>query len=230
MPNILNKKEMIKVKKKKILKRLFIGIPIFIIVLGLVIISFAGWELTKQTFLLTKTMATTYEPDMPQREFTVENKDEKMQIHRFASGEQMGEVVIPSISLKYPLIHGTLEEHLAKGIGHYAGSVYPGEGGNVIISGHRDTVFRNLGDVKIGDTITINTSYGSYTYKASSTRIVDKDDRTVIVPSDKEMLTITTCYPFRYIGSAPKRYILTAQFVDSRDETNVQAKGINKQQ
>ena len=211
-------------KKKKIMKRLFIGIPISLIVIGIVIISFAGWELTKQTFLLTKTMATNYKPDMPQRKFTVKNKDEKMQIHRFASGEVMGEVIIPSISLKYPLIHGTLEEHLAKGIGHYAGSVYPGEGGNVIISGHRDTVFRNLGDVKIGDSITINTSYGSYTYKASSTRIVDKDDRTVIVPSNKEMLTITTCYPFSYIGSAPKRYIVIAQFVDSATKPKVQAK------
>ncbi len=212
-------------KKKKVLKRLFIGIPVFFIVLGIIIISFAGWELTKQTFLLTKTMATNYKPDMPQRKFTVENKDKKMQIHRFASGEVMGEVIIPSISLKYPLIHGTLDEHLAKGIGHYAGSVYPGEGGNVIISGHRDTVFRNLGDLKMGDTITINTSYGSYTYKASSTRIVDKNDRTVIVPSDKEMLTMTTCYPFSYIGSAPKRYIVIAQFVDPTTQTKVQAKG-----
>ncbi len=212
-------------KKKKVLKRLFIGIPVFFIVLGIIIISFAGWELTKQTFLLTKTMATNYKPDMPQRKFTVENKDKKMQIHRFASGEVMGEVIIPSISLKYPLIHGTLDEHLAKGIGHYAGSVYPGEGGNVIISGHRDTVFRNLGDLKMGDTITINTSYGSYTYKASSTRIVDKNDRTVIVPSDKEMLTMTTCYPFSYIGSAPKRYIVIAQFVDPTTQSKVQAKG-----
>lgn len=211
-------------KKKKVLKRLFIGIPVFFIVLGIIIISFAGWELTKQTFLLTKTMATNYKPDMSQRKFTVENKDKKIQIHRFASGEVMGEVIIPSISLKYPLIHGTLDEHLAKGIGHYAGSVYPGEGGNVIISGHRDTVFRNLGDLKIGDTITINTTYGSYTYKASSTRIVDKNDRTVIVPSDKEMLTMTTCYPFSYIGSAPKRYIVIAQFVGPSTQLRVQAK------
>jgi len=206
------------------MRRLFIGIPIFFIVIGIVIISFAGWELTKQTFLLTRTMTKDYTPDMPQRKFTVENKDEKMQIHRFAAGEEMGGVIIPSISLNYPLIHGTLDEHLAKGIGHYAGSVYPGEGGNVVISGHRDTVFRKLGDVKIGDLITINTSYGSYTYKASGTRIVDKDDRTVIVPSDKEMLTITTCYPFSYIGNAPKRYIVTAQFVDSATESKVQAK------
>lgn len=211
-------------KKKKIMKRLFIGIPIFFIVIGIAIISFAGWELTKQTFLLTRTMTKDYTPDMPQRKFTVETKDEKMQIHRFAAGEEMGGVTIPSISLNSPLIHGTLDEHLAKGIGHYAGSVYPGEGGNVVISGHRDTVFRKLGDVKIGDLITINTSYGSYTYKASGTRIVDKDDRTVIVPSDKEMLTITTCYPFSYIGSAPKRYIVTAQFVDSTAESKIQAK------
>jgi sortase A len=210
-------------KKNKYLKRLFIGIPILFIAVGVITISFAGWELTKQTFLLTKTMAKNYKPDMPQRKFTVESKDEKMQIHRFTSGEEMGEVVIPSISLKYPLIHGTLDEHLAKGIGHYAGSVYPGEGGNVVISGHRDTVFRKLGNVKIGDSININTSYGSYNYKATGTRIVDKDDRTVIVPSNKEMLTITTCYPFNFIGSAPKRYIVTAEFVDIATEPKIQA-------
>ncbi len=208
---------------KKKFKRLLIGISVFFIATGIIIISFAGLELTKQTFLLTKTMTKSYKADMPQRKFTVENKDEKIQIHRFVSGEEMGEVIIPSISLKYPLIHGTLEEHLEKGIGHYAGSVYPGEGGNVIISGHRDTVFRKLGDVNMGEYITINTSYGSYTYKATGTRIVDKDDRTVIIPSDKEMLTITTCYPFSFIGSAPKRYIITAEFVDSSAEAKIQA-------
>lgn len=180
---------------------------LLIFVVGAGIAIFSSWQLIKQSFLLTKTIVVKHKPENPPRTF------KGVYAKRPKSGEMLGSVEIPSISLNSPLVHGTLEKHLKLGVGHYAGSVLPGENGNVIISGHRDTVFKKLGKVAPGDLIILNTKLGSYTYKMKSHKIVDKEDRTIIVPSDHEMLTVTTCYPFNYVGSAPERYIIFAEFV-----------------
>lgn len=124
------------------------------------------------------------------------------------SGDDIGELYIPKLDLTLPIYEGTSEDELEKGIGHYADSVLPGENDNSVLSGHRDTVFRELGDVGVGDTLIVRTSAGEFEYKVSKVRIVDKDDRTVIVPKPKATLTVSTCYPFDFIGSAPDRYIL----------------------
>ncbi|WP_436376294.1 class D sortase [Cytobacillus sp. BC1816] len=128
-------------------------------------------------------------------------------------GEDMGVLSIPRISAQLPIFHGTDEDELEKGVGHYAGSVLPGEEDNSVLSGHRDTVFRKLGEVEIGDLLVVNTSAGEFTYKVRKIRIVDADDRTVIVPKPRATLTVTTCYPFDFIGDAPQRYILIGDLV-----------------
>ncbi len=102
------------------------------------------------------------------------------------------------------------------GVGHYAGSVLPGEADNCVLSGHRDTVFRRLGEVGQGDILIVRTSAGTFTYKVRKVRIVDADDRTVIVPKPKATLTVSTCYPFRYVGPAPQRYVLVANLINDR--------------
>ncbi|WP_404359036.1 class D sortase [Cytobacillus firmus] len=128
-------------------------------------------------------------------------------------GEEMGVLSIPKISADLPIFHGTDEDELEKGVGHYAGSVLPGEEDNSVLSGHRDTVFRKLGEVEIGDLLVVNTTAGEFTYKVRKIRIVDADDRTVIVPKPRATLTVTTCYPFNFIGDAPQRYILIGDLV-----------------
>ncbi|MFF2875187.1 class D sortase [Gottfriedia sp. NPDC057991] len=127
------------------------------------------------------------------------------------TGEEMGSLSIPRIKATLPIYEGTNEDELARGIGHYANSVLPGERDNSVLAGHRDTVFRELGAVKIGDPLIVKTSAGTFTYKVNKIRIVDKEDRTVIVPMIKPTLTVSTCYPFHYIGPAPKRYVLVAK-------------------
>lgn len=126
------------------------------------------------------------------------------------TGEEIGELYIPKLKTKLPIFHGTNEDELEKGVGHFAGSVLPGENDNSVLSGHRDTVFRKLGQVGEGDLLIVRTSAGEFTYKVNKVRIVDEDDRTVIVPKPRATLTVSTCYPFDYIGSAPERYILVA--------------------
>ena len=129
-------------------------------------------------------------------------------------GETFGELVIPKISATLPIIEGTDEDELEKGVGHYSDSVLPGEKDNSVLSGHRDTVFRKLGEVGVGDDLIVKTSAGEFKYKVHKVRIVDADDRTVIVPKPRPTLTVTTCYPFDYIGDAPERYILVANLVE----------------
>jgi sortase A len=131
-------------------------------------------------------------------------------------GELIGELYIPKLDQTLPIYHGTDEDELEKGVGHFAGSVLPGEKDNSVLSGHRDTVFRQLGKVGKGDLLVAKTSAGEFTYKVKKVRIVDKDDRTVIVPKPKATLTLTTCYPFDYIGSAPERYVLVAELASTK--------------
>lgn len=131
------------------------------------------------------------------------------------TGDLMGELYIPKIEATLPIYHGTDEDELEKGVGHYAGSVLPGEKDNSVLSGHRDTIFRDLGEVGEGDLLIAKTEAGTFTYKVRKVRIVDADDRTVIVPKPRATLTVTTCYPFSYIGSAPERYVLVADLLKS---------------
>ena len=130
-------------------------------------------------------------------------------------GDLMGELIIPKLEASLPIIHGTDEDELEKGVGHFAQSVMPGENDNSVLSGHRDTVFRELGEVGKGDTLIVKTHSGTFTYKVRQVRIVDEDDRTVIVPKPRATLTVSTCYPFDYVGYAPDRFILVADLVSS---------------
>ncbi|MDE4086003.1 class D sortase [Planococcus maritimus] len=130
-------------------------------------------------------------------------------------GDLMGELIIPKLGASLPIIHGTDEDELEQGVGHFAGSVLPGQDDNSVLSGHRDTVFRELGKVGKGDEFIVNTADGTFTYRVRQVRIVDEDDRTVIVPKPRATLTVSTCYPFDFVGYAPERYILVADLVAS---------------
>jgi len=131
-----------------------------------------------------------------------------------AEGDVIGSLSIPILNKELPIIQGTGENELKKGVGHFTQSVLPGEKDNCVLSGHRDTVFAELGKLKVGDKLIVQTSAGIFTYEVDETKIVDKDDKTVIVPTDSAVLTLTTCYPFNVFDLAPQeRYILTANLV-----------------
>jgi sortase A len=132
---------------------------------------------------------------------------------RPSDGDTIGTLAFPKLEQKLSIIQGADPEELKAGVGHFAQSVLPGENNNSVLSGHRDTVFRQLGKLKAGDMIIVETSAGQFTYVIKDTRIVHKDDKTVIVPTDHAVLTVTTCYPFNYIGDAPDRYIVTSDLV-----------------
>lgn len=131
-------------------------------------------------------------------------------------GEHIGTLTFPSLDAEMPIFQGSHENELSKGAGHYHKSALPGELDNVVIGGHRDTVFLKLGDLKKDDNIEIETSAGRFVYKVTNTKVVEKDDRTIIVSTYPEpKLTLVTCYPFGFIGPAPDRYIVEATLVES---------------
>ena len=125
----------------------------------------------------------------------------------------IGSLSIPALKQKWPIVQGTGDSELKKGVGHFIQSAMPGGDDNCVLSGHRTTVFAKLGKLTIGDRLIVQTSAGTFTYEIARIRIVHKDDLTVIVHTDHAVLTLTTCYPFVYVGSAPDRYIVSADLV-----------------
>ena len=122
---------------------------------------------------------------------------------------------IPKIHVEVPVMEGTDDLILNRGVGHVVGTANPGESGNVAIAGHRDGFFRGLKDMSLGDTIGISTMERTETYVIDRITIVDRTDVSVLGPRPQASMTLITCYPFYFIGSAPKRYIVQASIVDS---------------
>ena len=128
-------------------------------------------------------------------------------------GDVIGKITIPALKTILPIIEGTGDGELKRGVGHFIGSVLPGENDNSVLAGHRDSVFSQLGKLTLGDLVVIRTRAGEFTYQVIKFRIVQADDRTVIVPTPTAILTLSTCYPFRFIGNAPKRFIVSAKLI-----------------
>jgi sortase A len=120
---------------------------------------------------------------------------------------------ISKIHLEAPVFNGTDDLTLNHGVGRILGTARPGEAGNIGIGGHRDGFFRGLKNVGIGDAIDLETPSGTDTYVVDQVQIVTPEDTGVLQPRSVPSLTLVTCYPFYFIGSAPKRYIVTASLI-----------------
>jgi sortase A len=129
---------------------------------------------------------------------------------KLQSGDLVGEVSIPRIALSVIVIEGDDHETLAAAAGHIPGTAVPWGEGNVGVAAHRDTFFRNLRRVRTGDLILFRTPRGDHRYRVTHTSIVAPENVEVLRSSKRQELTLVTCYPFRYIGPAPKRFIVHA--------------------
>jgi sortase A len=131
----------------------------------------------------------------------------------------LGVLEIPSIELEVPLLEGSDDLALNRGVGHIEGTTAPGAIGNVGIAGHRDGFFRGLKDLRLGDTIDLFTEKGNSRYVVDEILIVPPENVSVLAPRSKPALTLVTCYPFYFVGSAPLRYIVHASITDSSNLT-----------
>jgi sortase A len=127
-----------------------------------------------------------------------------------AEGSLVGRIDIPRLDLSVVVFEGTSDGTLARGVGHLRGSAGPGERGNLVLAGHRDTFFRDLRYIQQGDEVNILGPKGEFEYQVESVTIVEPDQTEVLKPGDGSTLTLITCYPFRYIGNAPQRFIVRA--------------------
>lgn len=123
----------------------------------------------------------------------------------------LGLIEIPRLDTATIVEEGVSTGTLWKAVGHIPGTAFPGEPGNAVLAGHRDTYFSGLGDLKAGDLVSFKSPTATYSYRVESTRIVEPDDGSVLRASKDATLTLITCYPFHYIGSAPQRYVVTAR-------------------
>jgi sortase A len=121
---------------------------------------------------------------------------------------------IPGIALEVPVYQGTTEHVLRRGAGLVEGTAVPGSAGNVGIAAHRDTHFRGLQDVTIGDLIELGTLDRTLVYRITAMEVVEPGDVHVLDDAGEPMLTLVTCYPFYFVGSAPQRYIVRATVAD----------------
>jgi sortase A len=127
-----------------------------------------------------------------------------------APGALIGKVEIPSVGLSAPAREGTDARTLDRAVGHVPRTALPGERGNFVLAAHRDTFFRALKDIRVGDGVLITAPDGRHEYVINETRNVNPRDVWVLAPTPEPTLTLVTCYPFDYIGPAPKRFIVRA--------------------
>ncbi len=132
-----------------------------------------------------------------------------------AEGSLVGRIDIPRLDLSVIVFEGTSDDTLARGVGHLRGTAAPGQIGNLVLAAHRDTFFRGLRDIRQGDEISVKAPDGDYQYSVDSTAIVQPTQTEVVRPTGYATLTLITCYPFNYIGSAPERFIVRAHFTKS---------------
>ncbi len=126
-------------------------------------------------------------------------------------GDTFAKLIIPRLDAELYVVEGDDHADLRRGPGHLTGTALPGAAGNCIIAGHRDTHFRVLKDIKDGDDIILETLSGQYLYRVHLTRIIPTTDTAVLEPTKTPQLSLITCYPFYYIGSAPERFLVKAR-------------------
>jgi sortase A len=118
---------------------------------------------------------------------------------------------IPALKLEVPVFRGATDLHMTLGAGHIDGTPEFGEPGNVAVSSHRDGYFRALEDIRTGDTVVVETRNATYEYVVAEILITSPTDTMALWPGSRPELTLVTCYPFRYAGRAPQRFLVRAE-------------------
>ncbi len=127
-------------------------------------------------------------------------------------GDLVGMLEVPRLGLSTPVLSGDDETILARSVGHLPDTPLPWQDGNSAIAGHRDTLFRPLKDVAVGDEVIFRSLTDDLRYRVTETRVVEPDDLSVLDSTpDESSLTMITCFPFRYVGPAPQRFIVRAE-------------------
>jgi sortase A len=146
-------------------------------------------------------------------------------MQRVVAGSSFARMAIDRLHVNVAVIEGDSDADLRLGAGHIPYTALPGDSGNVGIAAHRDTFFRPLRNIRKGDIISVFTPGETYRYAVDSTQIVTPEHSEVLLPTTEPSLTLVTCYPFYYVGSAPKRFIVRAHQVSAASPSRDQQSG-----
>ena len=215
----------------KTLERLLfaIGAALIVFYVGVLAFRAVGSRLAVQSFEAAKESQSKPE-SAPRPKVAVELPSTAVDVRRWAVkriaayreslGRQFAPPLAvlraPSVGIETPVFDGTDELVLNRGAGRIVGTSRPGEAGNVGIAGHRDGFFRALKGIAIGDTLTLDTGASTDVYVVKNITIVDKTDVSVLAQTTQPSMTLVTCYPFYYLGDAPRRYIVECALKDRR--------------
>jgi sortase A len=134
--------------------------------------------------------------------------------HLLVEGEVIGEIQVPRLGLSAMVVQGDSAASLRHAVGHLPKSAMPGEWGNVAVAGHRDTYFRPMRGIHLGDEIRFKTLEQNFEYVVESIEVVAPSDTQVLEVFTGHDLTFITCFPFYYLGPAPKRFVVRAREVE----------------
>lgn len=208
--------------------RRWLGMILLMVGVGIVIVNFLQWntghtaaqDFTEKEVKEVTEVAQTLEKDMMYTSPSIEEPTPVFtnEIQQ-AAGTEVAALLIPKIGQKYSIYWGTDTSTLTQGVGMFVSDLttVPGGYGHTVLSGHRDTVFTRLDELEKGDLLHVQYDGKLFSYEVTDTWITHEDDRTVIVEKEESMLTLTTCYPFDFIGFAPDRYIVQAKLVAEQE-------------
>ena len=202
-------------KKKNVVKEITeqIVISFFFISVIILIIHFLFMDKIG-TYINIINMVSIKQEDIKYPDVKFDNVSKRL-IDYPLWGNQFATLEIESVNIKQPIYQGDTLDILKYGIGHYSGSLFPGEGGSIILAGHNTRAFLyHLPEVKKDDLIHIKATYGSFTYKVYDTKVIFHSDNDAFpFYTDKEVLMIYTCYPVNTIGHKTNRFVVYAEKV-----------------
>jgi LPXTG-site transpeptidase (sortase) family protein len=194
---------------------IFRWIQRLLIVIGILALGYVGFRLLEARLYQVSAKRSLESQIQQERELEL-SLDLKKVPHEIQPkppikpGDLLGRLDIPKLGLSVAVLQGTSSRMLRLGTGHIEGTPLPGEPGNSAIAGHRDTFFRELKDIQKGDEIEFQTAVGLFRYEVDWAKVVAPDDTSVLAPSTESALTLVTCYPFYFVGPAPKRFVVRA--------------------
>ncbi|HWF92933.1 MAG TPA: class D sortase [Terriglobales bacterium] len=140
----------------------------------------------------------------------------QVMLNRPIIGEVIGELQVPRIGLRTIVVEGDSAKILRRAVGHIPSTAFPGQDGNIALAGHRDSLFLPLQQIQQGDLVTFDSLGQQFQYEVFATQIVSPDDVGVLHATAGHELTLITCFPFGFIGPAPKRFIVRAREIETR--------------
>jgi sortase A len=177
------------------------------LVFGLTCITWCGWVLAKEKSFQNEQSGVLERELSPSPSIQLASS---VVPSAAVAPNLIGRLEIPRVKLSAMVVEGDDEGTLNVAVGHLPDTPFPWQSGNSALAGHRDTFFRPLKDVHVGDEIVLTSLHGELHYRVDRTVIVDPQDLSVLKPSSKPTLTLVTCFPFFYVGHAPRRFVVQA--------------------